>query len=214
MGLRNKIQLTNQPSESASGHAPSQATLNATLPGGVEWSAWNECRYDWLPGLSSWYVNGASVGNISFQEPKNPAGLILNMWSNSGSWTRNMNIGAASYLQIQWIEIVYNMSGPTTGSKMVRDGLEQALELSTSQVSDQFGPLGELSSYYARPHSHGLVASRGDSSTGCYIVCSIDTTVTSTGALVEVSKAELGKERQVTQLLIVIFVLLEFWFIW
>jgi beta-glucanase (GH16 family) len=216
-GPRNKIQLTNQPSESASGDTLPQATLNATLPGGVEWSAWNEYRYDWLPDLSSWYVNGASVGNISFQAPKNPAGLILNMWSNGGSWTGNMSIGAASYLQILWIEIAYNSSGPTTGSKMVRDGLElleQASEIPTSQVSDQFGPFGELSRSSARPHGHGLAASRADSSTGCRIVCSVDTNVTTPGTPVEVGIAGHEKERQAIQSLIVISVLLGFWFTW
>jgi hypothetical protein len=162
-------------------------------------------------------VNGASVGNISFQAPKNPAGLILNMWSNGGSWTGNMSIDDASYLQIQWIEIVYNTSGPTRGSKMVRAGPEllgQASELPTSQVSDQFGPFGELSRSFARPHGHGLVASRQDSSTGCRIVCSVDTDVVSKGTPVEVGIAGRGKERQATQLLIVTSVLFWFWFMW
>jgi beta-glucanase (GH16 family) len=216
-GPRNKIQLTNQPSESASGDTLPQATLNATLPGGVEWSAWNEYRYDWLPDLSSWYVNGVSVGNISFQAPKNPAGLILNMWSNGGSWTGNMSIGAASYLQIQWIEIAYNTSDPTIGSKIKRAGpelLEQASELLTSQVSDQFGPFGELPRFSARLHGNGLVASRAGSSTACNVVCSVDTGVTSAGTPVEVSIAGHEKGRQATQSLVVILALLGLWFMW
>jgi len=211
-GPQNRIQLTNQPSESTSGQTLSQATLNATLPGGVEWSTWNEYRYDWLPGISSWYVNGMSVGNISFQAPKNPAGLILNMWSNGGSWTGNMSIGGTSYLQVQWIEIVYNTSDATTGSKRVRSEynlMEQVSEPPKSQVGEQFGPFGEL----PRLDGHKGVAPRADNSTGCSIVCSVDTNVVSAGTPVVLNVAGLAKERQATELLIIILVLLGLWFI-
>jgi hypothetical protein len=154
------------------------------------------------------------VGSISFQAPKHPAQLILNMWSDGGSWTGNMSIGAASYLQIQWIEIAYNTSGPTTGSKMVRDGLElleQVSELPSPQASDQFGPCGDLDRSSALLHDHGLVASRA---AGCRVVCNVDTNVTSTGTPVEVSVAGQGKERQAAQSLIALSVLLVIWCTW
>jgi beta-glucanase (GH16 family) len=211
-GPQTKIQLTNQPSESASGHSVPEATINATLPNDVEWSAWNEYRYDWLPNLSTWYVNGVSVGSISFQAPKNPAGLILNMWSNGGSWTGNMSVGDSSYLQIQWIEIAYNTSGPVKGSKMVRDGLKllgRVAKPVTSQVSEQRSPHGDFHPSASRPHDRGWLLSRGS---GCRVVCSVDTNVTSTGTPVEVSMAGRGKEWQATPPLIAVSVLLGFWF--
>jgi hypothetical protein len=115
----NAVQYTNQPSQSSSGTTLTAATRNVTLLAGT-WSDWNEYRYDWTPGLSTWYVNGTESANISFQAPKDPTGLILNMWSDGGSWTGNMSVGAASYLQIQWIDFVYNTSGPFAGASQVR----------------------------------------------------------------------------------------------
>jgi beta-glucanase (GH16 family) len=209
-GPTDKIQLTNQPSESASGENIPQATINATLANGAEWSAWNEYRYDWLSGLSTWYVNGVIVGSLSFQAPKNPAQLILNMWSDGGSWTGNMSIGASSFLQVQWIELVYNTSGPVTGSKMVRDGLElleQVEDPPKSPVSDQYGPYGELRRSSPPLHDRGMLASRGG---GCRVVCSVDTNVTSTGTPVEVSMAMQKKAWQAA--LPLIFLSLSFVF--
>jgi beta-glucanase (GH16 family) len=198
-GPQTKIQLTNQPSESASGHSIPEATINATLPNGVEWSTWNEYRYDWLPNLSTWYVNGVNVGSISFQAPKNPAGLILNMWSNGGSWTGNMSVGDSAYLQVQWIEIAYNTSGPVKGSKMARDLLEMVAGSHTPGTPSD--PL----------HDRGLLLSRGS---GCRRVCSVDTNVTLKGTPVEVSTAAGVKLGQTTKPLIGVSVLLGFWFLW
>jgi beta-glucanase (GH16 family) len=215
-GPQNKIQLTNQPSESPSGDTLSQATLNATLPDGIEWTAWNEYRYDWLPGSSSWYVNGASVGRISFQAPRDPSGIILNMWSNGGSWTGNMSTGGASYLQIQWIEIVYNTSGPASGStKLVSDELDllrRSSILAGSRVGDQFGQVRDLFSSPDMPHGHGLVSPRSDSSS-CHTVCSIDTNVTTIGTpvVLSIARRENGRHATVT---LILLVLISIWFSW
>lgn len=122
-----------------------------------------------------------------------------------------MSVGDSSYLQIQWIEIAYNTSGPVKGSKMVRDGLkllERAAEPVTSQVSEQRGPHGDFRRSASRPHDRGWLSSRGS---GCRVVCSIDTNVTSTGTPVKVSIAGRGKGRQATRPLVVVSVLLGFW---
>lgn len=157
-------------------------------------------------------MNGVSVGSLSFQAPKNPAQLILNMWSDGGSWTGNMSIGASSFLQVQWIELVYNTSGPVTGSKMVRDGLElleQAEETPSCQVSDEYGPYGELRRSSPTLQDRGLLASRGG---GCHVVCSVDTNVTSVGTPVKVSMARREKSLQVTLPLMFIAIFSYFWF--
>ena len=212
-GPQNKIQLTNQPSESSSGDTLSQATLNATLPDGIKWTAWNEYRYDWLPGLSSWYVNGASVGSISFQAPKDPAGIILNMWSNGGSWTGNMSVDGASYLQIQWIEIVYNTSGPAAGStNIVSDELnllERSSILATSRVGDQVDHVRDLSSALDIPHNYGLVAPRAGYS-NCHTVCSVDTNVIVTGTPVVLSIASRENVQQ-AMLRMILLLLIGVW---
>lgn len=213
-GPQHKIQLTNQPSESPSGDTLPLATLNATLPSSGEWTTWNEYRYDWLPGLSSWYVNGVSVGNISFQAPKNPASLILNMWSDGGSWTGKMRIGGVSYLQIQWIEVVYNTSAPTaTGSKLGRDILEsmqQASVAATSQENDPFDPSGELSASLISLQNHGRRATHHAASSSCRNVCSIDTNVTTRGSPSVISMATQASVHQSIYLLIIPLILLHF----
>lgn len=108
-GPRNAIQFTNQPSVDSSGNVVPQATVNATNP--LDWSSWNAYRVDWMPEGVSWYVNGESLANISYQTPKSPSQLIINMWSDGGPWTGNMSIYDEAYLQIQWIELAYNTSG-------------------------------------------------------------------------------------------------------
>jgi len=169
-GPVNQIQLTNQPSESTSGYTFPEATRNATLPDAVNWNEWNEYRYDWLPGLSSWYVNGESVANISFHAPKHPAGLILNMWGNGGGWTGNMTVGDAAYLHIQWIEIAYNTSAPVIRSTLKRDGMK---------ISDKFGAFESFprssAEAFEDSDDQSLLESRTDSTGGCKVVCSIDT---------------------------------------
>lgn len=56
-------------------------------------------------------------------------------------------MGDSAYLQIQWIDIVYNTSGPVTGSTVKREGLEN------------YSPL----------------VSRAISAQGCKAVCNVDT---------------------------------------
>lgn len=105
---RDLVHYTNQPSVSASGDVVADATRNATLPDGLEWSDWAVHRLDWTPTQSTWYVDGAQTANISFQVPRDPAQVVLNSWSDGGQWTGNMSVGDAAYLQIQWLEMVYN----------------------------------------------------------------------------------------------------------
>ena len=116
-GPRDLVQYTNQPSNAADGSMIIQAMRNATNPGGMDWTQWIVYRVDWMPGMTSWYVNGESVANNRFQAPKDPAGLIINMWSDGGSWTGNMSVYDQAYLQLQWIELVYNTSGLVDGSQ-------------------------------------------------------------------------------------------------
>ena len=105
------VQYTNQPSYNSTGDVP-QATRNATLPEGRRWSQWSYYRLDWTPGSSTWYVNGQLASAISFQAPRDPALIMFNNWSDGGSWSGNMSVNAAAYMQIQWIEMVYNNTDP------------------------------------------------------------------------------------------------------
>lgn len=106
---RHKIQYTNQPSYTEDGEEEiPEATRNATLPGRATWSDWAVHRLDWTPGQTRWFVNGLEAASIAFQTPRDPCKLLLNVWSDGGSWAGNMSVGAAAYMQIQWLEVLYN----------------------------------------------------------------------------------------------------------
>ncbi|KAK6077221.1 hypothetical protein SCUP515_05070 [Seiridium cupressi] len=103
------IQYTNQPSFSATGDAVDAATRNATVP--VGWDDWAVHRMDWSPDSTMWYVDGVDVSQISFQTPRDPSYIIFNTWSDGAHWSGNMSVGDEAYLQIQWIELVFNSTG-------------------------------------------------------------------------------------------------------
>lgn len=116
---RNVVQYTNQPSLNGTGDVIPEATLNATLPNGMDWTEWAIHRLDWTPTQSTWYVDGQQTANISFQVPRDAAQVILNTWSDGGQWTGNMSVHDAAYFQIQWLEMVYN----TTNEPITKRGL-------------------------------------------------------------------------------------------
>lgn len=105
------VQYTNQPAWNSTSDIP-DATRNVTLPGGRRWSDWAEYRMDWTPGSSTWFVNGQQVSRITFQAPRDPAQVMFNTWSDGGSWSGDMQVGAEAYMQIRWIDMVYNSTDP------------------------------------------------------------------------------------------------------
>jgi beta-glucanase (GH16 family) len=148
---KNRIQYTNQPSFTDDGDEVPKATRNATLPKGVQWDDWVVHRLDWTSKRSVWYVQGQEVASIEFQTPKDPAQIILNAWSDGGSWSGNMSLGDAAYMQIQWIDMVYN----TTQDNEDKRSLDsEILERGVRKESSLFH--------------------REDDDDGCKVVCSID----------------------------------------
>lgn len=148
---KNRVQYTNQPSFTEDGDDIPKATRNGTLPKGVEWDDWVVHRLDWTPKRSTWYANGQEVASIEFQTPKDPAQIILNAWSDGGSWSGNMSLNGAAYMHIQWIDMVYNVTKDNE-EKRSFDG--RRLESDAEQDG-------------------GLVR-RDDSKGACKVVCSID----------------------------------------
>ena len=110
----NEIRYTNQPSEK-DGLTVKQAEVDATLPDGGVWTDWNTHRLDWTKELSAWYVNDQLAAKNTYGIPSLPSYLTLNLWSDGANWSGNMTVGEAAYLEIQWIEMVFNTSGPATG---------------------------------------------------------------------------------------------------
>ncbi|KAK7907996.1 glycoside hydrolase family 16 protein [Apiospora marii] len=105
------IQYTNQPSWNDDGDVPG-ATQNISDPRHVDWGSWQVHRMDWTPKASNWFVDGKLLSTISFQVPRDGSQVIFNSWSNGGSWSGNMSLFSEAYLQVQWIEMVYNSTGP------------------------------------------------------------------------------------------------------
>ncbi|EGO57753.1 hypothetical protein NEUTE1DRAFT_122122 [Neurospora tetrasperma FGSC 2508] len=151
MDPRNTIQYTNQPSYTEKGEEIDHATKNVTLPPGhPDWTHWAVHRLDWTPKETVWYVDGTEVATISFQTPRDPSKVILNAWSDGGEWSGNMTVNDAAYLQIQWLEIVYNATDENP-AKRKRDG-------------------GGVTAVMLRERDEG-----GEGS--CDVVCSIDETL-------------------------------------
>ncbi|KAH7329350.1 glycoside hydrolase family 16 protein [Stachybotrys elegans] len=143
---RDKIQYTNQPSYTEDGDELPDATVNATMPRGTLWSDWAVHRLDWTPDTSVWYVNDHKVAAIKFQTPRDGSTVNLNVWSNGGSWSGNMSLFDAAYMQVQWLEMVFNTT---------EEGLAQR-SIPTDGVP--------------------LLSRRQDDEEGCTVVCSIDET--------------------------------------
>jgi len=158
------VQYTNQPSWNATGDIP-QATRNTTLPGGRRWSDWAYYRLDWTPGSSTWYVNGVLSTEISFQAPRDPAQIMFNAWSDGGSWSGNMSFNAHAYMQIQWIEMVYNNTEPflvKTGKCANVCSIDETTRLGTPVLMTNTGRVALRAFLLPRtptsPHTYGLMS--------------------------------------------------------
>ncbi|KAL6870072.1 hypothetical protein ACO1O0_001407 [Amphichorda felina] len=110
-GSRRIIHYTNQPSYSLEGDNFPEATRSAAVPGGGDWTEWMVHRLDWTPDGCVWYVDGVETASISYQTPRDPSQIIFNAWSNGGYWSGNMSTYDEAYLQVQWIEMVFNKTG-------------------------------------------------------------------------------------------------------
>ena len=115
-----RVQYTNQPALTADGQKNDRATRNVTLPGRGTYRDWAVYRMDWTPTDTTWYVDGAKVASIAFQSPRDPSILMFNSWSDGGKWTGNMTVGGEAFLNVQWIELVYNTTTPAH-EKVKRD---------------------------------------------------------------------------------------------
>ncbi|CEI38687.1 unnamed protein product [Fusarium venenatum] len=147
---KNRIQYTNQPSYTNDGDEVPKATRNGTLPKGLGWDDWVVHRLDWTPERSVWYVQGQEVASIEFQTPKDPAQIILNAWSDGGSWSGNMSLGDSAYMQIQWIDMVYNATKDNDKRSLHNGMLRRSIE------------------------RESCLLRREDNDDGCKVVCSID----------------------------------------
>ncbi|CAO2650274.1 Nn.00g015660.m01.CDS01 [Neocucurbitaria sp. VM-36] len=112
---KDQIRYTNQPSVDKTGNEIQAASVGPTgLP---RWDDWQTHRIDWLPKNSYWYLNDEQVAANTYSVPRKSSYLVLNMWSDGGEWSGNMDVGNSAEFQIQWIEMTFNTSGPYDGGK-------------------------------------------------------------------------------------------------
>ncbi|RYO76729.1 hypothetical protein DL762_002740 [Monosporascus cannonballus] len=118
------VQYTNQPSYTVDGGEIPEATRNVTLPRGLQWTDWAVYRMDWTPTTTTHYIDGEQVAAIEFQNPRDPSQIYFNCWGDGGSWSGVMRRGHEAFLQIQWIDMVYNETTKNT-ARSDGDALEQ-----------------------------------------------------------------------------------------
>lgn len=111
------VRSSNQPDFNVKTGPVDGASTDMTLPDGNIWTEWLDYRLDWFPQISRWYVNGQLQLEKSLNVPKKPSGLILNLWGDGGQWSGNMTVGGQVVAGIEWIEMVFNVSGSLKGSK-------------------------------------------------------------------------------------------------
>ncbi|KAF1814343.1 concanavalin A-like lectin/glucanase [Eremomyces bilateralis CBS 781.70] len=152
--------FTNQPSLDKTGDEVAGASIEAPrLP---EWRDWREMRIDWVPGVSRWYVDGEQVAENTYSVPRKPSGLILNMWSDGGEWSGEMDVGGSAELHVGWVQMVFNTSGPVEGPGEGRGGRYGSSKRSLSSVEE------------STPEIHQLVPRKG--AKACKVVCAVDGT--------------------------------------
>jgi hypothetical protein len=111
---KDKIRYTNQPALDDNGNDVAEASQAVGKL--AAWDEWQTHRVDWLPGNSHWWLNGGQVAKTTYSVPSAPSYLVMNMWSDGGEWSGDMEVGESAEFQIQWVELVFNTSGPVEGA--------------------------------------------------------------------------------------------------
>ena len=121
---QHQFQVTNQ---QASSTEPA-ATSNVSLATGKNWTDWAEYRVDWLQGKTIWYIDDVLAYQTTNSVPTEASAVDLNLWSDGGSFSGNMTVGAQVRIAVQYIEMAYNTTNDSpSGGKATRcniDGVE------------------------------------------------------------------------------------------
>ncbi|EMD95355.1 glycoside hydrolase family 16 protein [Bipolaris maydis ATCC 48331] len=113
-GTGNEIHYSNQPTADPDTEVPIEdATFNVSMKDHRPTSVWNNYRLDWIRGGSAWYVNGKQTAKTSVNVPDAESMIILNLWSNGGSFSGRMDTGNEAWFDIQWVELLFNTTATT-----------------------------------------------------------------------------------------------------
>ncbi|KAI5199397.1 concanavalin A-like lectin/glucanase [Aureobasidium subglaciale] len=94
--------LTNQKSSARS----VASTFSSPAPAHMS-AGFHEYRFDWLPGVTKFYVDGKYVGSMKKNVPKQQGSMVWNNWANGGSWSEGPP-GKDSVLEIKSVEMYFN----------------------------------------------------------------------------------------------------------
>ena len=110
------IRYSNQPDyDEKTDESVPGASTDAMLPVGKVWTDWIDHRIDWFDRMSRWYVDGELQLEKTINVPKEVVGLDLNLWGDGGKWSGVMKIGGEVRVQVEWIQMVFNVSGGIQG---------------------------------------------------------------------------------------------------
>lgn len=133
------VGFNTQPTYDIHGNYINGSHYNMSLPHDLTREEWALYRMDWVADQVVWYIDGVEMGSTTVNVPVVPSHLYITMWGesqprpwwkcapdsnlnmhagNGGTWTGNMTLGESALLEIQWIEVAYNLSGasPVTNS--------------------------------------------------------------------------------------------------
>jgi len=108
-----QVRYSNQPTTNSKTGVPiAGATANDSIPSS-NWEQWNVHRLDWLPGQTAKWANGVRLqtSTVNVQNTTARSQVFLDMWSNGGTWSGPMAVGGSAVMEVQWIEMAYNISG-------------------------------------------------------------------------------------------------------
>lgn len=105
----NIVHYANQPDyDPATDTAIPGASIIAAIP--TPWTEWSTHRIDWHANLSVWYVDNLLQGTKTYSVPDRPSTPVINLWSDGGEWSGDMQVGESVFMGIEWIQLVYNVS--------------------------------------------------------------------------------------------------------
>lgn len=76
----------------------------------VPWTSWATHRIDWFSWISRWYENDELLHSTRYSIPDKLSMLVINLWSDGGNWSGDLNLGENVFMGVEWIEIAYNVS--------------------------------------------------------------------------------------------------------
>jgi hypothetical protein len=130
-----RIRYSNQPDFNyQTGDTVPGASTDLAVPNTFDWTNWLEHRIDWYDGISRWYINDQLMLNKTLNVPGHPSGLIVNLWGDGGEWSGNMTAGGQVQLAIEWIDMVFNVSGPLHATDEKKRDIRSLLSRSTSTI--------------------------------------------------------------------------------